>query len=186
MHAQTQATPIRPANGIGPGIGDSTRHAAMRRSCAMRERYAASQALESFILASAPPHYATPDAPDTLDKLRAAAALGGPLPVFDGGCDETIYSRPEVNHAFRAWHDSLHLLHGAAFDLEGERALALEHDRLAEAAGLGLEDRNALWCDLLGQAVYAANHDGAFPEDQAAFVFAAMRDGIDAAALRDF
>lgn len=186
MYAQTQSAPIRPANGIGPGIGDSARHAAMRRSCAMRERYAASQALESFILASAPPHYATPDAPDTLDKLRAAAALGGPLPVFDGGCDETIYSRPEVNHAFRAWHDSLHLLHGAAFDLEGERALALEHDRLAEVAGLGLEDRQALWCDLWGQAVYAANHDGAFPEDQAAFVFAAMRDGIAAAALRDF
>ncbi len=91
-----------------------------------------------------------------------------------------------MNHAFRAWHDSLHLQHGAAFDLEGERALALEHDLLAEAAGLGLEDRRALWCDLLGQAVYAANHNGAFPEDQSAFVYAAMQDGIEVAALRDF
>lgn len=152
--------------------------------------YKASPSLEAFILASAPAHYATPDAPSTFEALRAAAdaceASGSPLPVWDGGCDRTIYSRPEVNHAFRAWHDKLHLQHGAAFDATGEMALACAHVEAARRAGLSERDCFALFADVWGQFVYAFHHGGDFPNDQAAFVAACFSIGIDRAAKLTF
>jgi hypothetical protein len=186
MQATTATAPrFIPANAIGPGTGN-TRHDATRRAYAMAGRYLASRALESFILASAPEHHATPDAPSTLPELIAAAKRSGSLPVWDGGSDATMYSRPEVNHAFRAWHDALHIAHGAAFDVSGELALSREHVRQARAAGLSAEDVRALWLDLWGQAVYAERHAGAFPEDQSAFIAACFRYGVRLASRMTF
>lgn len=149
-------------------------------------RYKASAALEAFIVTSAPPHYATPDAPSTFAELTAAHAKGGPLPVFDGGCDRTIYSTPAVNHAFRAWHDSLHVTLAAQFDEDGEWSVAAAQFSAAHCAGLPRGDCDALLFDAWGQVLYARQHAGNFPTDQAAFVAACFAHGIDAAARMNF
>jgi hypothetical protein len=144
-------------------------------------RYSASPALEAFILASAPPHFPTPDAPSSLAALQSwadAQRPGEPMPVFDGGCALTIFSSPQVNHAFRAWHDSLHLAHGLTFDKAGEYGLAGLHVEAAAAAGLSAEDQRALLFEVLGQFEYAAANGGEFPTDQAAFVARCFAHGI--------
>ena len=103
--------------------------------------YAASPELEAHIIEQAPSHYATSEAPSTWEALRNWADYTkynsdlDKLPVFDKGCDRTIYSRPQVNHAFRAWHDSLHLSLNAGFDRAGESAVAAAHvDSIRDAA----------------------------------------------------
>jgi len=143
--------------------------------------YRASAALEAFILANAPTHHACPDAPSTFEALKAVYRPGESLPVFDGGCDHTIYSAPAVNHAFRAWHDKTHVENGYGFDDSGEASVAVVHHLQAIAAGLSREDVRALWFDTRGQSLYAAEHGGEFPTDQSAFVAACFRDGIETA-----
>lgn len=143
-------------------------------------RYSASAELEAFILASAPPHFPTPDAPSDFAALQAWAAAqapGEPMPVFDGGCEATIFSSPAVNHAFRAWHDSLHLAHGLGFDKAGEYGTAGLHAEAAAAAGLSPEDQRALIFEVVGQFEYAAVR-GEFPADQALFIARCFAHGI--------
>ena len=57
---------------------------------------------------------AVPDAPSDLPSLCRAWAKaersGVPFPVWSGASENTIYLGPEANHAFRFWHDSLHVL----------------------------------------------------------------------------
>jgi len=151
-------------------------------------RYHASRLLEAVILARAPAHYATPDAPSTLEDLRTAWANRGArgLPVFDGGCERTIYSSPAVNHAFRAWHDSIHVEHGFTFDGRGEFCAACVHWDELTAAGLPFADVYAMHADVWGQFLYADRHDGEFPRDQAAFVAACFARGIERAASGNY
>lgn len=163
-------------------------HITERETLMIAIQYHASPALEAFILASAPKHYATPAAPSTLDDILAALALNDPrgFPVFDGGCDHTIYSSPAVNHAFRAWHDSIHAARGLGFTTMGEHCVAQYHWRLAVEAGLPMGDVFALWADSWGQVAYANQHHGKFPADQSAFVAACFHFGIDYAATLTF
>ena len=91
----------------------------------------ASPELCAFVRKQAPPHYATADAPSTWTALRnwyAVARAFPPVnfPVFDGGCDSTIYPDAETNYAFRAWHDSIHLANGYSFNREDEIKVGLE------------------------------------------------------------
>lgn len=144
-------------------------------------RYTASPALEAAILSLAPPHVAVPDAPETLLDLQLAwnAYLidDAPFPVWDGGCERTIYSSPTVNHAFRAWHDMLHVAFGAELNDEGERIVCAESIMiLARQAGIVLDDLRAIRFEIVGQLDYAARHDGQFPDDQAAFIAACFDD----------
>jgi hypothetical protein len=62
----------------------------------------------------------SPDAPDTLEGITDMYECGGPIYVFDGGCDNTIYGDKEVNYAFRAWHDYHHWKLQAPLTREGE------------------------------------------------------------------
>lgn len=145
--------------------------------------YKASVALEALILRLAPPHYATPDAPSTLDALQAAWANQDArgLPVFDGGCDHTIYSSPDVNYAFRAWHDSIHVQGGYGFDGRGEECAMWRQCAQLLEAGLPTSDWFALYFDVWGQFLYSNAHGGEFPADQAAFVGACFAYGMRAA-----
>lgn len=116
----------------------------------------------------------SPDAPDTLEKLSALLDAGNRMVVFDGGCERTIYSSPEVNHAFRAWHDWHHWRHHLAFDAAGEaRACMYQQQDLRDVYGDNHMTRQ--WCAILdaeinGQLAYAEKHGGNFPVDQLAFV----------------
>lgn len=59
-------------------------------------------------------------APDTWEAMQASFTRDGILRVWNGGSEKTIFSMPQANFAFRAWHDSVHLAHGLDFSLGGE------------------------------------------------------------------
>jgi hypothetical protein len=111
----------------------------------------------------APKFSASDFAPDTFEKLRSNSVSG--LVVWAGASDSTIYGDPSVNHAFRAWHDSLHLKLNAPFTLEGERLVAIEQARLVGSDTMG----NILIGEIVGQAEYFAKH-GEFPANQVEFM----------------
>ena len=144
----------------------------------------ASPELCAFVRKQAPPHYATPDAPSTWRELKAwhlgALAHGsGPLcyPVYDKGCDWTIYPDPRTNHAFRAWHDSLHLANGYDFSRASEIKVGLIHMQQARKAGLCQHDLDVLVADTIGQTEYYFLHKQ-FVKDQARFVTDILANGL--------
>jgi hypothetical protein len=153
-------------------------------------RYRASAALEAFIVANAPYHVARKDAPTTLAGLQARKRDSLCLKVSDEFSQYTIYSAPQVNYAFRAWHNALHLELNAEFNEEGELLVARAHEkavREAIAAGVLTEmDCCALFFETWGQFRYAQEHGGTFPTDQAAFIAACFSRGMSAAILMDF
>src|SRR4051794_37526600 len=61
--------------------------------------------------------------PQSYEELIARLDAGKGMFVFDGGCDRTIYGCPEVNYAFRAWHDWCHWSGGHDFSYAGEAAV---------------------------------------------------------------
>lgn len=115
-------------------------------------------------------------APDTFDSLRDHVQRTGRMLVWSGASDRTIFGDPEINYAFRAWHDWCHLYgnggQGFPFTREGEAgAVALQQDHLRALYGDTAQTRK--WCAILdcevnGQAQYQAE-TGQFPADQVAF-----------------
>lgn len=102
-------------------------------------------------------------APATFQELKANST--GILTVWDGASDNTIYGDANVNHAFRAWHDALHLKLNASFTLEGEILVAKEQSRLIGSDLLG----DILIAEVKGQAEYFNKH-GQFPVNQVEFI----------------
>lgn len=64
---------------------------------------------------------ASADAPDTLDGASRYFSDTGTLHVSDAHSDQTVFSNPEGNIAFRVWHDWRHIWLQAPFNEEGER-----------------------------------------------------------------
>ena len=149
----------------------------------------ASPELCAFVRDQAPPHYATSDGPQTWAELDAlnkrwldrAHAFGDcfVLPVWDGGCDSTIYPDARTNHAFRAWHDSIHLANDYSFSREHEIKVGLIHMQQARRAGLSQRDQDMLIADTIGQVTYYYER-GAYVENQAVFVAAVLEIGLRA------
>lgn len=112
------------------------------------------------------------DAPDTLESLTDYIERTGRIAVWSGASDRTVFSDPETNYAFRAWHDFHHWRHQLSFDAYGERVV-LEHQvaDIRTLYGHGADaDRmvEILEAEVLGQLMHEAEH-GDFPEDQRAF-----------------
>jgi hypothetical protein len=107
-------------------------------------------------------HNAKSDAPSTLESLVRNSQ--GIITVWNGGSDLTIYGNPTVNHAFRAWHDKLHIEHMATFDLVGEGYIAK-----LQANALGGVYGDIIMAEIVGQAEYFIKN-GIFPVDQVSFV----------------
>ena len=148
----------------------------------------ASPELCAFVRKQAPPHYATADAPSTWLALqqwyRCARTYecGNEttcFPVFNGGCDSTIYPDDATNHAFRAWHDSLHLLNDYSFSREHEIKVGLIHMQQARAAGLSQRDQDTLVADTIGQIEYYYER-GEYVDNQSAFVADVLEHGLRA------
>lgn len=146
-------------------------------------------ALETLILDRAPSFYGTPDAPDdeqalldwaNAEHVRYKDPSLWHMPVSNEHCEDTIYSSPVVNMAFRAWHDMLHLQHGQGFTLTGELEIARQHQLIGLTACLPDVLLRVLWFDTAGQNLYQFHH-GEFPEDQQAFVKAALCVGLTGA-----
>jgi len=149
--------------------------------------------LEALILRSAPPHVAVPYAPEDLADLNDwANAQHTPdygrepwlleLPVWNGASDSTIYSSPEVNFAYRAWHDWLHLQLQADVSYADERRVSEAHYQIATAAGIPEHEVMALWYDSHGQNVYH-QYNGCFVKDQRGFVLNCLEHGLEATLL---
>jgi hypothetical protein len=126
-----------------------------------------SHELNSKIIKLAPQFTAKPIAPDTFETLAGAKTYG--LVVYDGGSTDTIYGDPSVNHAFRAWHDSLHLKLGADFTLIGELRVGLEQARI-----LGGSYGDIVMAEVKGQIDYYNLH-GCFPLNQLEFVLSYLK-----------
>lgn len=113
-----------------------------------------------------------PNAPDTFEALKAHIARTGRMLVWDGASDATIFGDPEVNYAFRAWHDWCHLKADADFSKGGEKAAAdVQKRHIRSLYGYGpTADRfcRLVDCEVVAQGEYAAIH-GEFPKDQMAF-----------------
>ena len=147
----------------------------------------ASPKLCAFVRKQAPPHYATSDAPSSWAELQAwnqrwldsARAYGTcyVLPVFDGGCENTVYPDNATNYAFRAWHDSLHLANGYSFSREDEIKVGLIHMQQARRAGLAQRDLDVLIADTIGQIEYYHRHKQ-FVKNQARFVTDVLARGL--------
>lgn len=119
--------------------------------------------LNHRILKLAPKHTALDIAPNTFKALESNRTAS--LVVWSGASEQTIYGDPTVNHAARAWHDSLHLKLGADFTVIGETRVAIEQCRL-----IGSDQyADILWSEIVGQVEYFEKH-GSFPIDQVEFI----------------
>ena len=147
--------------------------------------YQASPQLEAYILDNAPLHEAVAEgAPSTYKELVRQLSSKGtyePILVSDQGCDNTIFSKPEVNHALRAMHDIVHYNESLGFSVEDEqevvRQMILDAESLSAENGLTEEDLYVLFLDLAGQVLYHAKH-GAYVIEQDRFVAACLKTNL--------
>ncbi len=113
------------------------------------------------------------DAPSTFSALCRHLDAEHRMTVYGGGCDNTIYASPQVNQAFRAWHDLCHWTAQSDFSVQGETnvwRMQCQHIKLVYGQTL----RTRMWTQLLhaeivGQRLYYELHK-TYLADQRAFV----------------
>ena len=123
--------------------------------------------LERIVELMAPPFKAVDKgAPNTFEELLEYKDKDILL-VYSGGSDKTIWSTPQINFSFRAWHDSIHMRKGYDFSVLGEVLTAREHIMQLKRAGF---DRfcNLFWIDIVAQRLFYAKY-GRYVQDQEAF-----------------
>lgn len=120
------------------------------------------------------------DAPSTPETIKASYDTGRPT-VWSGASDKTSFADPEVNYAFRAWHDWAHYRHNLPLTLEGEIAAAyVQASHLVSLYGQTPQTQGfvaLLFAEAIGMARYN-EIIGAFPVDQAAFVAQTWRSHL--------
>jgi hypothetical protein len=112
-----------------------------------------------------------PQGPGSLTELVDAVARTGRIPVDKRYSAATIFGEPEINCAFRAWHDWTHYHYMKPFTLTGETEVAqLQLADLATVYGAKFADRYKaiLYAEVIGQAL-AFEITGKFPDDQISF-----------------
>lgn len=117
------------------------------------------------------------DEPYTLADLKADVAHGGKIIIDPSHSDHTIFGDPEVNYAFRAWHDWCHLHGNHEFNMSGEYEVSrMQADHLCTLFGYEafLDWWPLINAEVNGQARHAAE-TGQFPTDQMAFDLAYIR-----------
>jgi hypothetical protein len=116
-------------------------------------------------------------APGTLKELNAHVAKTGRILVWSGASDETIFGSPDINHAFRAWHDWCHWRLQAEMNAVGEYAVYVEQCAHLNTVYPG-HPKLGMWMDLLFVEIVEQNafHErtGHFPANQRAFVDSRM------------
>ena len=104
------------------------------------------------------------------EEMRQDYLATGVLKVNTDHSDYTIFGDPRTNWAFRAWHDTCHLLADADFSLEGEKKAAdLQIKQMWAFMGKGsavapLFER-LIHAEVVGQAEYFFE-TGKYPENQ--------------------
>lgn len=105
---------------------------------------------------------AHPTAPDTFDGILTEYKLwedGYPFRVSPDHCENTIYTSPNGNHAFRFWHDVLHARHGHDLTLQGESAVNQMHiNAVRHKFGSDSNEALLMQVDTNGQLMYFHEH----------------------------
>jgi hypothetical protein len=112
------------------------------------------------------------DAPTSYDDLCAHYKRTGRILVWNGGIDNTIFADPETTFAFRAWHDSRHVMCRFDFSMTGEiqTCNAQIADIMVIYSGQTADDfAELIRAEVIGQAEYKERYGG-FPLDQMGFV----------------
>lgn len=123
------------------------------------------------------------DAPGTFRELKAHLDTGKRVVVAREGSEQTIFGDPEVNYAFRAWHDWCHWKGGYDFSIEGEMATCnMQIEQLY--AIFGVSETTKRWsryiiAEVIGQRRYYERYRE-YLSDQRAFVTAYMHDPTQA------
>lgn len=128
-------------------------------------------------------YFPSSTAPNTWADLKDTSLKC--LPVFDGGCDNTIYMSPAYNHAFRAWHDAIHITHGLNFTHKDELKVAAIHCDQLRRLKAPSHVINAVWFDVAGQVEYYYKN-GCFVQNQKAFVQDCLAHGLEYALLNGY
>ena len=122
------------------------------------------------------------NAPQTFDSLVAHYEKTGRILVWNGASEKTIFADSEINFAFRAWHDSKHILGNHDFTIPGEMAaLELQQADIRAIFDGATADYFCAIVDaeIRGQAMYNLACGG-FPIDQAGFARAFLADAESA------
>lgn len=118
-------------------------------------------------------------APATFEEACTYYYRTGRVLVSNAHSANTIYGDPEINLAFRAWHDFAHINGQYDFTLEGERATCAAQKRLAFSYGRNAFERTEfselIHAEVTGQAECYEAHK-AFPVNQRGFVLAYIQD----------
>jgi len=126
----------------------------------------------------------TPCSMDGFEQLTRHFNATGRILVWDGGSDKTVFGEPAVNHAFRAWHDLMHITLNQPFTPEGERKVCDIQIQQAiiymrEIMEINDASRIKAVVDMLdievnGQVQFEKDN-GFFPDDQRAFMDKQLR-----------
>lgn len=103
----------------------------------------------------------------TLVEITEFYKSKGVLGVSDIGCENTIFGNKNINLAFRAWHDSIHIKHNLPFTLEGE--LAVFNEIQSQLHCNYYFEKLLLYGDIIGQTLYYEKYK-VFPDNQRDFV----------------
>lgn len=105
-------------------------------------------------------------APSTYNQVREMlSGEGKTIYVYDGGCENTVFSSPQYNHIFRAYHDMGHYVHEKDFQFKNE--ITLGHlqsnevfDALLSVVGLQRASRvrALVVAEIVGQIEYYQIH----------------------------
>lgn len=124
-------------------------------------------------------------APSTHEEVmiewRTALETGKPFRVYSGASDCTIYDAPDVNWAFRFWHDYLHVKHNLGMGIRDEMQVgALHWLEVSQEFGDDSLEAKIIAADTSGQALY--HHIfGTFVADQEEFVLRCLHMGMESA-----
>ena len=123
-------------------------------------------------------------APTTFGQLIAQCNRDKLVTVWSGASETTIYGDPEVNYAFRAWHDWCHWQSNHDFSESGEEAvLKMQCAHITALFGDTPGTRHwhkILEAEIIGQKQHHKTF-GYFPTDQFAFVEAYISNGTNSA-----
>lgn len=111
---------------------------------------------------------------NSYEKVAQHYRHTGRILVWTGASDNTIFGYPQHNHAFRAWHDYVHVTYGLPFNEDGERMATKIQQHHVMEFHTGTPCEAKFFCRILdaeinGQIEYFCKH-GKFVEDQRAFV----------------
>jgi len=98
---------------------------------------------------------ASEDAPNTWQDLRDHVDRTGRMAVSGSADPEDVFRDDAVYHAFRAWHDHVHLFIGAEFTLFGEACAA--RCQQAQLAAMFGEAKANRWMGYVHAEIITAN-----------------------------